>query len=72
MTGIGGIQISADDPDVLTILYADDMANVGDTVRALQAQIDKMASFCARTNTKINLQKNESDGVPKWRDFEIL
>ena len=47
-SGIQGIQISADDPDVLTILYADDMANVGDTVRALQAQIDKIASFCAR------------------------
>ena len=37
-SGIQGIQISADDPDVLTILYADDMENVGDTVRALQAQ----------------------------------
>ena len=33
-SGIQGIQISAEDPDVLTILYADDMANVGDTVRA--------------------------------------
>ena len=58
-SGIQGIQISADDTDVLTILYADDMANVGDTVRALQAQIDKIASFCARTNIKKNLQKTK-------------
>ena len=51
-SGIKGIQISSDDPDVLTILYADDMANVGDTVRALQAQIDIIARFCARTSIK--------------------
>ena len=35
-SAIKGIQISNDDPDVPIILYADDMANVGDTVRALQ------------------------------------
>ena len=58
-SGIKGIQISSNDPDVLTILYADDMANVGDTVRALQAQIDIIARFCARTNMKINLQKTK-------------
>ena len=68
-SGIQGIQISADDPDVLTILYADDMANVGDTVRALQAQIDKIASFCARTNMKINLQKTK---VMVFRNGGIL
>ena len=58
-SGIKGIQISSNDPDVLTILYADDMANVGDTVRALQAQIDIIAKFCAGTNMKINLQKTK-------------
>ena len=35
------------------------MANVGDTVRALQAQIDIIARFCVRTNMKINLQKTK-------------
>ena len=68
-SGIQGIQISAEDPDVLTILYADDMANVGETVRALQAQIDKIASFCARTNMKINLQKTK---VMVFRNGGIL
>ena len=58
-SGIKGIQISSNDPDVLTNLYADDMANVGDTVRALQAQIDIIARFSARTNMKIKLQKTK-------------
>ena len=58
-SGIKGIQISNDDSDVLTILYADDMANIGDTVRALQRQIDIISNFCARTNMKINLQKTK-------------
>ena len=58
-SGIKGIQISNDDPDVLTILYADDMANIGDTVRALQRQIYIISNFCARTNMKINLQKRK-------------
>ena len=35
------------------------MTNVGDTVRALQAQIDIFARFCARTNMKTNLQKTK-------------
>ena len=56
-SGINGIQISANEPDVLTILYADDMANVGDTVRFLQMQIDIILRFCEVTNMKINLQK---------------
>ena len=66
-SGIKGVQISSYDPDVLKILYADDMANVGDTVR-----IDIVPRFRARTNMKTNLQKNESDCVSKWRDFEVL
>ena len=44
-SGIKGMQISNDDPDVLTILDADAMANVGDTVRALQKQIDIISIF---------------------------
>ena len=44
-SGINGIQIYANEPDVLTILYADDMANVGNTVRFLQMQIDIILRF---------------------------
>ena len=53
---IKGIQISNEDPDVLNILYADDMANVGDTVRALQSQIHIISNSCAK---KIKLQKTK-------------
>ena len=62
----GIIQI---DPDILTSLYADDMANVCDTVRTLQAQIDIIARFCSRTNMKTNLQKTK---VIMFRNVEIL
>ena len=68
-SGINGIQISANEPDVLTILYADDMANVGDTVRFLQMQIDIILRFCERTNMKINLQKTK---VMVFRNGGIL
>ena len=47
------------------------MANVGDTVRFLQMQIDIISRFCERTNMKINLQKNQSDGVPNWGNSEV-
>ncbi|MEW8544973.1 MAG: reverse transcriptase family protein [Candidatus Thiodiazotropha sp.] len=58
-SGIKGIQVSNDESDILAILYADDMANVSDTVRALQAQIDVISSFCDRTEMKINLSKTK-------------
>ena len=65
----GIIQI---DPDVLTTVYADDMANVGDTVRASQAQIDIIARFCARTKYENKLAKNESYGVPKMVGLLVI
>ena len=53
------MQISSNDPGILTLLYAYNMANVDDTVRALHAQIDIIARFCASTNMEINLQKTK-------------
>ena len=55
----GIIQISSNDPDALALLYTADMANVGDTVRTLQAQIDIIARLCTRTNMNTNLQKTK-------------
>ena len=49
------LQISADDPD-LTILYADHIANVGDTVRSLEAQIAIITRLCAKTNMTIIME----------------
>ena len=59
LSGIQGIQISADGSDILAILYASDMANVSDNVRSLQAQLDVIAGFCNRTGMKINLSKTK-------------
>ena len=57
--GINGIQISNDIGDILAILYANDIANVSDTVRALQAQIDGISAFCNRTEMWINMSKTK-------------
>ena len=57
LSGIQGIQVSADGSDILAILYTDDMANVSDNLRSLQAQLGVIAAFCNRTGMKINLSK---------------
>ena len=51
-SGIKGIQVANDDSDILAVLYADDMTNVGDTVRGLHAQINIISNFCERTGMK--------------------
>ena len=43
LAGIKGIQISNNISDILAVLYADDIANVSDTVKALQ--VDIIAAF---------------------------
>ena len=68
-SGIQGIQISADGSDILAILYADDMANVSDNVRSLQAQLDVIARFCNRTGMKINLSKAKIIVFSKWGGY---
>ena len=71
-SGIKGIQISNDEPDVLAILYADDMANVGDTARALQRQIDRISFFLCKDKREDKPSRNESNGFPKWWVFKTL
>ena len=44
---------------LVSLQFCMHMANVDDTVRALQEQIDIIARVCARTNMKINLQKTK-------------
>ena len=58
-SGIRGIQISNDGEEILAIAYADDFADVNNSVNGLQSQIDITARFCARTNVKINLFKTK-------------
>ena len=56
-SSISGIQVSND--DILAILYADDLANVSHTVRALQVQIDVILNFYDTTDMRINLSKTK-------------
>ncbi|MEW8484143.1 MAG: reverse transcriptase domain-containing protein [Candidatus Thiodiazotropha sp.] len=56
-SNINGIQVSNGVEDILALLYADDIANVSDSVRNLQAQINVLSQFCIDTGMVINLSK---------------
>ena len=56
--GINGIQVANDDL-IFLLFYADGMANVGDTVRGLQAHINVISNICERTGMKLNLKKQK-------------
>ena len=59
LSGIEGFQLSVVGSEVLAIFYADDMVNVSDTVRGLQAQIRIISNFCERTGMRVNLSKTK-------------
>ena len=40
-------------------MYADDLANVSDTVTGLQSYINIISTFCDRTGMKINVKKTK-------------
>lgn len=42
-----------------TLLYADDMANIGDTVGELQKQTEWLEIFCILYGIKMNLSKTK-------------
>ncbi|MEW8544944.1 MAG: reverse transcriptase family protein [Candidatus Thiodiazotropha sp.] len=58
-SGVRGIHISNNGEEILAIAYADDFAEVSDSVRALQIQIDITSRFCDRTKMKVNLSKTK-------------
>ena len=50
-----GIFITPNVPDVLCLLFADDVAGCADTAIALQCQLDIIDSFCQSTGMQLNL-----------------
>ena len=54
-----GIFITNNIPDVLCIMFADDVANCADTVVSLQNQLDVIDVFCSKTGMQVNLEKSE-------------
>ncbi len=43
--------------DVQTLLYADDMANISDTIGELQKQIEQLENLCNLYGMRVNLSK---------------
>ena len=44
-------------PNVISLVFADDKANVTDTVGRLQKHIDNLQSFCSNYGMTVNLKK---------------
>jgi len=54
-----GIFVSNEIPDLLALLYADDVSSFNDTVLQLQKQLDMISTFCDFVEMKINLDKTK-------------
>ena len=52
-----GIFVTNEIPDVLTLMFADDVASFSDTVACLQKLIDLIAQFCKIVGMDLNLEK---------------
>ena len=54
-----GIFVTETTPDVLCLLFADDVANCADNAINLQSQINTISEFCSNTGMKLNLDKTQ-------------
>jgi len=58
-TCTNGIFVTKDIPEILTLMYADDVANPADTVINLQRQINVIKTFCENSGMALNIGKTE-------------
>ena len=54
-----GIFVTNEIPDVLTLMFADDVASFSDTVAHQQKLIDLIAQFCKIVGMDLNLEKTK-------------
>ena len=54
-----GIFINNSIPDIISSMFADDIASCSETHIRLQNQINVIASFCSETGMKVNLDKTD-------------
>ena len=54
-----GIFISNEIPDILCLMFTDDIASCAETAFKLQQQLNVVYRFCMNTGMKINLDKTE-------------
>ena len=57
--GVSGIELLNNDCDINSLLYADDLSILGDTVINLQRKINILAKFCEKWNLKVNPTKSK-------------
>jgi hypothetical protein len=56
-SGCKGIYISEDAPNLLKLIFADDMVNAADTVLHMQRQILVLEQFCDKYGMKVYMEK---------------
>ena len=54
-----GIYVNENSPNIMMLLFADDMVNLGDTVGNLQKLIDKLSEYCKKWAMKVNIDKTK-------------
>ena len=59
MPDCNGIFLSEEAPNVCSLLFADDVANVADTAGRLQSQINILAQFCDKWGLSLNINKSQ-------------
>ena len=57
--GCNGVFISEELPNLLALMYADDIGNMADTVGRLQQILNKLALFCKQFGMKVNMEKTQ-------------
>jgi hypothetical protein len=57
--GCQGIYVNEDAPNIAQLLFADDMADLADTVVSLKRQISVLSDLCRKYAMKVDLQKTQ-------------
>ena len=58
-TGNRGIFITNEIPDIICLVFADNIANCAETANNLQLQLNSISDYCKNTGMIVNLKKNE-------------
>jgi len=57
--GCEGVFISEELPNLLALMYADDIGNMTDTVGRLQSMLNNLAIFCSKFGMSVNTRKTQ-------------
>jgi hypothetical protein len=58
-TGCKGVYVSEDAPNIMNLMYADDITQNSDTVGRLQSMINVLANFCRLWGMTVNMSKTK-------------